>query len=134
MTVFTFLLELPVGHYQLQVEAKSFQTYIQEGITLNVTETAVVPVHLVVGSEAQKVQVTADAAVDSGHSDQPGQVVSGARDFRSTAQRRNFTQTRHVATGRGAVDTRVKEAGGSVRQGQSFAVNGQRPESNNFFD
>src|SRR4029077_12539226 len=55
------LLELPVGHYQLQVEAKSFQTYVQEGITLNVTETAIVPVRLVVGSEAQKVQVSADA-------------------------------------------------------------------------
>jgi len=55
------LLELPVGHYQLQVEAKTFQKYVQEGITLNVNETAAIPVHLVVGSEGQQIQVTADA-------------------------------------------------------------------------
>src|SRR5258707_4170113 len=57
------LLELPVGHYQLQVEAKSFQKYVQEGITLNVNETATVPIHLVVGSESQQIQVTADAQI-----------------------------------------------------------------------
>src|SRR5689334_10336970 len=30
------VLELPVGHYSLQVEAKGFQTYVQQGITLDV--------------------------------------------------------------------------------------------------
>src|SRR5512143_2776794 len=30
------LVELPVGHYRLAVEAKGFQKYVQEGITLNV--------------------------------------------------------------------------------------------------
>src|SRR6478672_6199103 len=55
------LLELPVGHYQLQVEAKGFQTYVQQGITLNVNETATIPVHLAVGAATQQVQVLADA-------------------------------------------------------------------------
>ena len=48
------LLELPVGHYRLQVEAKGFQTYIQQGIMLDVNETATIPVRLAVGSETQK--------------------------------------------------------------------------------
>src|SRR5665213_395993 len=30
------LLELPVGHYRLQVAAKGFQEYVQDGISLNV--------------------------------------------------------------------------------------------------
>src|SRR6185437_9579079 len=30
------LLELPVGHYRLQVSAAGFQEYVQDGITLNV--------------------------------------------------------------------------------------------------
>ncbi len=34
------LLELPVGHYRVQVEGKGFQTYIQQGIILDVNETA----------------------------------------------------------------------------------------------
>src|ERR1700730_482463 len=38
------LVELPVGHYQLEVAAKGFQKYLQEGISLNVNETATVSV------------------------------------------------------------------------------------------
>src|SRR5690349_5728532 len=45
------ILELPVGHYQIEVTAKGFQKYLQGGISLNVNETASVPVHLAVGSE-----------------------------------------------------------------------------------
>ena len=34
------LLELPVGHYSLQVASKGFQEYVRDGVTLNVNETA----------------------------------------------------------------------------------------------
>src|SRR3984957_13675162 len=57
------LLELPVGHYSLQVAAKGFQEYVQDGIMLNVNETASVSPHLAVGSENQQVLVRADAAL-----------------------------------------------------------------------
>ena len=33
------LLELPIGHYRLQVAAKGFQVDVQNGITLNVNDT-----------------------------------------------------------------------------------------------
>jgi hypothetical protein len=55
------VLELPVGHYRLQVTAKGFQEYVQDGISLNVNETASVSPHLLVGSEIEVVQVNADA-------------------------------------------------------------------------
>ncbi len=55
------LLELPVGHYALEVTSKGFQKYLQEGISLNVNETAEVLIHLAVGTETQQVQVKADA-------------------------------------------------------------------------
>jgi hypothetical protein len=44
------LLELPVGHYRLEVAAQGFQKYIQAGISLDVDQTAVVPIKLSVGS------------------------------------------------------------------------------------
>src|SRR5471032_3522588 len=44
------LLELPVGHYQLQVEHAGFQTYSQEGISLDVNEMATISVGLKVGA------------------------------------------------------------------------------------
>jgi hypothetical protein len=40
------LLELPVGHYQLEVSASGFQKYLQEGVSLDVNEIATVPIHL----------------------------------------------------------------------------------------
>jgi Carboxypeptidase regulatory-like domain len=54
------VVELPIGHYQLEVQAQGFQTYLQQGISLDVNETATVSVHLKVGSETQQVKVTAD--------------------------------------------------------------------------
>ena len=58
------LLELPVGHYRLHVAAKGFEEYVQDGITLNVNETASVSPHLAVGSEKQQVLVQRRCRVD----------------------------------------------------------------------
>src|ERR1700728_30029 len=55
------LVELPIGHYQLEVQAKGFQTYLQQGITLDVNETATVGIHLKLGAETQQVEVNANA-------------------------------------------------------------------------
>src|SRR5207253_7900444 len=55
------LLELPVGHYELQAEAKGFQKYVQRGIAVNVNETANISIHLAVGAETEKNEVMADA-------------------------------------------------------------------------
>ena len=52
------VLELPVGHYEVQVEARGFQKYIQQGIVLDVNETASVPVRLSVGAETSKSRYT----------------------------------------------------------------------------
>ncbi len=38
------LLELPVGHYRLEAAARNFEKYVQDGISLDVNETATVPV------------------------------------------------------------------------------------------
>src|SRR6202021_3882507 len=56
------LIELPIGHYQLEVQAKGFQKYLQQGISLDVNETAMVNIHLKLGAELQRVQWTAHAA------------------------------------------------------------------------
>src|ERR1700735_3250081 len=50
------LVELPIGHYQLEVQAKGFQKYLQQGISLDVNETAMVNIHLKLGAETQTVE------------------------------------------------------------------------------
>jgi len=55
------LVELPIGHYQVESAATGFEKYRQQGISLDVNETATVPVHLAIGSEQNVIQVQADA-------------------------------------------------------------------------
>jgi Carboxypeptidase regulatory-like domain/TonB dependent receptor len=126
------LLELPVGHYELQVEAKGFQKYVQQGITLNVNETAVIPVHLAVGAESQVVQVEADAQLIQGTVTSLGKTVSEREVLDLPLNGRNFTQLGLLQPGVVPLTPGLAEAGGSLRAGQAYAVNGQRPESNNF--
>ena len=126
------IFELPVGHYELQVEAKGFQTYVQQGITLNVNETATIPVHLAVGAATQQVQVNADAQLIQETVTSLGKTVSGREVLDLPLNGRNFTQLGLLQPGVVPLTPGLAEAGGSLREGQAYAVNGQRPESNNF--
>jgi hypothetical protein len=126
------LLELPVGHYRVQVAAKGFQQYVQDGITLNVNETAAVPARLAVGSESQQVLVKADAELIEPTVTSMGKVVEQQELVDLPLNGRNFSQLGLLQPGVVPLTPGIAEAGGSLRSGQAYAVNGQRPESNNF--
>ncbi len=126
------LLELPVGHYRLQVAAKGFQEYVQDGITLNVNETASVSPRLAVGSEKQQVLVSADAELIEPTVTSMGKVVEQRELEDLPLNGRNFSQLGLLQPGVVPLTPGIAEAGGSLRNGQAYAVNGQRPESNNF--
>ncbi len=57
------LSNLAPGPYQVRVEKDGFQTYVREGILLQVDQTATLNITLRVGSQAEAVTVTADAAL-----------------------------------------------------------------------
>ena len=126
------LLELPVGHYELRVEAKGFQAYAQQGIIIDVNETATIPVRLAVGAETQHVDVQADAQLIQGTVTSMGETVSEREVLDLPLNGRNFTQLGLLQPGVVPLTPGLAEAGGSLRDGQAYAVNGQRPESNNF--
>lgn len=126
------LLELPIGHYRLQVATKGFQEYVQDGITLNVNETASVSPHLAVGSEKQQVLVKADAELIEPTVTSMGKVVQQRELEDLPLNGRNFSQLGLLQPGVVPLTPGIAEAGGSLRNGQAYAVNGQRPESNNF--
>ena len=126
------LLELPVGHYRLQVTARSFQEYVQDGITLNVNETASVSPRLAVGSEKQRVLVNADTELIEPTVTSMGKVVQQRELENLPLNGRNFSQLGLLQPGVVPLTPGIAEAGGSLRNGQAYAVNGQRPESNNF--
>jgi len=126
------LIELPIGHYQLEVKARGFQTYLQQGISLDVNENATVSVHLKVGAEAQQVQVRADAAPAQSTVSSLGETVMEREILDLPLDGRNFSQLGLLQPGVVPLTPGLLEAGGPARAGQAYAVDGQRPESNNF--
>lgn len=126
------LLQLPVGHYRLEVAARNFQKYVQDGILLNVNETAVVAAHLGVGSEEEVVDVHADAELIQPTVTSLGKVVQERELTDLPLNGRDFAQLGVLQPGVVPLTAGLLEAGGSLREQQGYAVNGQRPESNNF--
>jgi hypothetical protein len=126
------LVELPIGHYQLEVHAQGFQTYLQKGLSLDVNETATVSIHLKLGSETQQVEVSADAALVQSTVSSLGQTVMEHEILDLPLDGRNFSQLGLLQPGVVPLTPGLLEAGGPARAGQAYAVDGQRPESNNF--
>jgi hypothetical protein len=126
------LEELPVGHYQLTVQAPGFEQYVQQGISLDVNETATVSVHLRVGSEKQRVEVNANADMIQGTVTSLGQTVLEREILDLPLDGRDFAQLGVLQPGVVPLTPGLLQAGGGLRDNQGYSVNGQRPESNNF--
>ncbi len=123
---------LPVGRYSLSVEAAQLARFRQEPIAIAVSRTARVDVALELHTVMESVTVTADAGVVDTASNTLGKVVSGREVMELPLNGRNFTQLGLLQTGVAPMPAGVLTMGGSLRAGQSYAVNGQRPESNNY--
>ena len=125
------LVLLPVGHYSLEVAATGFSKYLQGGISLSVNQVAVMTVHLQVGLPQQTVEVTADASLLATTNDL-GETVHDQEIVDLPLNGRNFSQLGLLLPGTAPLTQGLQLAGGSMRNGQSYAVNGMRPESNEF--
>src|SRR6202521_3215761 len=126
------LVELPIGHYQIRAEAKGYQKYLQEGISLDVNQTATVNVHLKLGAETQQVEVKADAQLVQSTVSSLGQTVMEREILDLPLDGRNFSQLGTLQPGVVPLTPGLLQAGGPARADQAYAVEGQRPESNNF--
>jgi Carboxypeptidase regulatory-like domain/TonB dependent receptor-like, beta-barrel len=125
-------LELPIGSYKVQVQALNFEKYLQEGISLNVNQAATVNVHLRLGSDVQQIEVKADAALVQDTVSSLGEAVTQRQILDLPLDGRNFSQLGTLQPGVVPLTPGLLEAGGPARQNQAYAVDGQRPESNNF--
>src|SRR5277367_5905056 len=125
-------VELPIGHYRILAEAKGYQKYLQEGISLDINETATVTVRLKLGAETQQVEVKADAELVQNTESSLGQTVKEREILDLPLDGRNFSQLGTLQPGVVPLTPGLLEAGGPARANQAYAVDGQRPESNNF--
>jgi hypothetical protein len=122
---------LPVGDYELRVLAQGFAVFTASPIRIDINRTVRVPVKLVVEGGRSEVTVAATAAtVDV--SSTLGNVVSAREAADLPLNGRDLTQLGLLQPGVAPMTAGLAEAGGIARSGQAYAVNGQRPESNNY--
>jgi hypothetical protein len=126
------LVLLPIGQYRLSVEAEGFAKYIREPLTLRVNDALDLVIDLKVGAPQEVVQVTSDAPLVETASSTVGKVTSTREILDLPLNGRNFSQLGLLQAGAAPLTQGLAQAGGSLRAGQAYSINGLRPESNNF--
>ncbi|MBV8867484.1 MAG: TonB-dependent receptor [Acidobacteriaceae bacterium] len=122
---------LPVGEYVLHVSAPGFAAYDAPRIRVDVDRSVNIPIALKIATSSNTVEVIATGAtVDV--SSALGNVVSSRDAVDLPLNGRNLTQLGLLQPGVVPLTAGLMQAGGILRAGQAYAVNGQPPESNNY--
>ncbi len=124
------LTALPVGPYRVTAGAPQFATQVLEPIQVNVSQTVRVDVQLQLPAVTETVTVNSGFKLVDTSTNALGRVVTGREILDLPLNGRNFTQLGLLQTGVAPLTAGVSTAGGSLRQGQAYAVNGMRPEQN----
>jgi hypothetical protein len=123
--------DLPIGSYLLEVKAQGFAPYSASSIRIDIGQVVSWTVQLQIASEHSVVNVSGEAVtVDT--SPTIGNVVSEKQVLDLPLNGRDLTQLGLLQPGVAPMTSGLAEAGGIARSGQAYAVNGQRPESNNY--
>ena len=133
---------LPVGQYELSVEASGFRSYQRKGIVLDTNAALTLDASLEVGSVAQMVTVSDNTLHVEASSTQMGQVISGRQMTAVPLNGRSYTDLLSlqpgVAPATTITSTTVQDVGatildpsGTLNPG-TISVNGQREFANAF--
>ncbi|PZR72530.1 MAG: hypothetical protein DLM73_13055 [Chthoniobacterales bacterium] len=128
----SYHFSFPPGEYDLTIDAQNFGRYIRKGVLLNVGQTARIDVALTLVRGKDTVTVNAEVPLVNNSSNEIGNVVTSCELVDLPLDGRNFTQLGLLQPGVAPITPGLAEAGGSLRGGQAYAVDGQRPESNNY--
>jgi hypothetical protein len=133
---------LPVGHYELDVQASGFQSYRRKDIVLDIGAALTLDASLEIGEDAQTVNVTANALHVETVSTQLGEVISGRQMAAMPLNGRSFTDLLSLQPGVAPsttigsntvqdVGATILDPSGTLNPG-TISVNGQRETSNYF--
>jgi len=128
---------LPVGRYQIVVEAPGFKKFLGNGVVLNVNDHRIVDAQLQVGGASETVTVQeSQVAIDLGTSESAG-LITGTEIREQALATRNFTQLLVLQPGvSSALASDQMFVGVTNPTGTSnqinLSVNGTRPTQNNW--
>lgn len=118
--------QLPNGTYTLSAEISGFKRFVQEEIVTQVDENRRIDLKLQVGSVAESVEVTAEAAQVETRSGAIREVVDTRRITELPLNGRNALQLQYLVPGAGGIADRGQA------QNQTVSINGSRSNSNNY--
>jgi hypothetical protein len=143
---FYAFVDLPPGHYDLEVRQSGFNTFRQKAIVLDVDSAKVFNIKLNVGQVSEKVEVSTDAVQLDTASTQSGEVITAQTITAVPLVTRSYTDllalqpgvvpsTSGLAGGQGgqfsATGFTFTPISGDLNAG-NLSVNGQRESSNGF--
>src|ERR1700674_2557634 len=119
--------ELRVGRYEMRAEHPGFKTVTRKGITLEVTQQAVINLAFQVGAADQVVVVTEEAPMVNTQNAPLGGTVNETKMTELPLNGRNYIDLALLQPGVDKDKNQTNSQGGT-----SFSVNGAPPRSNNF--
>ncbi len=123
---------VPIGNYELRVEASGFKTSTQPNIQLEVNQRARIDLTMQVGAITESVSVSADAAILQTETAQVGSVITPQTIVHTPLISRNAIALTLLAPGVTTPDPNSFNSGIRTAGGGRPYVNGNRKEANNF--
>jgi hypothetical protein len=123
---------LPVGNYDLKVEAPGFKISVKNGIRLEVNLHTTFDVTLQVGATTESISVTGDAPLLQTDSNQVGTVIASETIENTVLISRNPVALTLLTAGVTTPDPSSFNSGQRSAGGGRPYVNGNREEANNF--
>lgn len=123
--------ELPVGQYEITIEAHGFQTQLRRGITLAVGQEAVINITLTVGAVSEKVEVTAEAPLVETTTATTSSLVTERTVRELPLNGRSFTDLMGIQPNVKNL-VQIKGTSPNVGYGANFSVSGAHPHQTNY--
>ncbi|MBM3749159.1 MAG: carboxypeptidase regulatory-like domain-containing protein, partial [Acidobacteria bacterium] len=123
---------IPVGTYDLRVEAKGFKTATRPGITLELNQRARVDLTMEIGAITESIEVFGVAPLLNTETTIVGSVISSNSIVNTPLMTRNFIALTLLAPGVTTTNPSAFLSGQRTTGGGRPYVNGNRKEANNF--
>lgn len=123
---------LPVGTYEVKIEAKGFKTFVQPKLLLEINQRARLDASMEIGAVEEAVQVTGTAPLLQTETTVVGSAISPNTIVNTPLISRNFIELTLLAPGVTTPDPASFHSGVRTSGGGRPYVNGNRKEANNF--
>jgi hypothetical protein len=129
---FYSLPRIPVGRYEVRVEAPGFQTSVRSDILLQLNQNAKVDLQLQVGQISETVEVTGAPPLLQTEATQLGSVITARENAQLPLATRNYVQLTLLTAGAQTPNPSGFQGGMTSFQSARPYINGNRQQTNNF--